>query len=349
VTATASAAVTVTDAAPVWPWPVEAARYDRRPELTANEREALDRLGMDVRRRRGYDRDAPEWRTVERLLRPLDDARAALWCPDSRYYRRAITDAIGLVLLRCGEDNTAFWGWSDADWSRLIGTSATEFERPWPGWIDGTIRPYITAYAYLLTGFTAFDRIGNFDKRPVAWRVFGRETVDGCIDRISDVLGTWGYRTRGAHDDRLRPVICMALLLNRSPLLEDLTTEAFERLRTHPQMSDWHVGALFGIQRAVATLGHCEPPSMSMHGSMPDIESGGWQRKTTPGAAELRRGGAGPRPMADRQAHGALARGRHVKNTSRSASAIGRGSRIGWRTEATRRTGRCRLAFPMNG
>jgi integrase len=272
VTATASAAVTVTDAAPVWPWPVEAARYDRRPELTANEREALDRLGMNVRRRRGYDRDAPEWRTVERLLRPLDDARAALWCPDSRYYRRAITDAIGLVLLRCGEDNTAFWGWSDADWSRLIGTSATEFERPWPGWIDGTIRPYVTAYAYLLTGFTAFDRIGNFDKRPVAWRVFGRETVDGCIDRISDVLGTWGYRTRGAHDDRLRPAICMALLLNRSPLLEDLTTEAFERLRTHPQMSDWHVGALFGIQRAVATLGHCEPPSMSMHGSMPDIE-----------------------------------------------------------------------------
>ena len=40
---------------------------------------------------------------------------------------------------------------------------------------------------------------------------------------------------------------------------------------------------------------------------------------------------------------------RLVRNASTAGSGIGRGSRIGVRTEATLRTGRCRLALPMNG
>jgi integrase len=64
----------------------------------------------------------------------------------------------------------------------------------------------------------------------------------------------------------------MALLLNRSPRIEDLTTEAFGRLRSHPGMARWHTGALFGIQRAVASLGFCDPPSMSVHGTMPTLK-----------------------------------------------------------------------------
>jgi len=266
------AAVIEAVAAGAWSWPIDSARYNRRPELTSRESAALRRLGMNVRRRRGYVRDAPEWRAITRLLRPLDDARAALWCPDTRHHRRAITDAIGLVLLRCAEEDTAFWGWTDEDWARLIGTSVAEFERPWPGWIDGTIRPYVTSYAYVLGNFTDFHYLGNFDKLPVAWRVFGRATVDDAIRRIGDVLGAWGYRIGRAHDDRLPTVICQALLLNRSPRLDDLTTAAFERLRQHPAMVRWQLGTLHGVQRAVAALGFCEPPSNSIHGSMPAIE-----------------------------------------------------------------------------
>jgi hypothetical protein len=67
--------------------------------------------------------------------------------PDARHHRRAITDAIGLVLLRCAEENTTFWAWLPSDWLRLIGAGVEEFERPWPGWIDGTVRPYVAAYA----------------------------------------------------------------------------------------------------------------------------------------------------------------------------------------------------------
>lgn len=261
-TAFPSAAAIETAAVPAWPWPVDLARYNRQPELTTLELEALRRLGTNVRRRRGYDREAPEWRVVKRLLRPLDDARAALWCPDTPHHRRAITDAIGLVLLRCAADNTTYWAWSEEEWARLIGTGVAEFERPWPGWIDGTVRPYVTSYAYLLCGFTAFRAIGNFDKIPVAYRVFGKDDADEAMKRVADVLGTWGYRTGHGEDQRLPTVLCMALLLNHSPRLEDLTTEAFGRLRSHPGMARWHTGALFGIQRAVASLGFCDPPSM---------------------------------------------------------------------------------------
>ncbi|MFG1687737.1 hypothetical protein ACGFNP_46805 [Nonomuraea sp. NPDC049269] len=117
-----SAAVSVTAAAPGWPWPVDLAGYDRRPDLTETELEALRRLGLNLRRRRCYDRDHSGWPVISRLLCPL--ARAALWCPDTPHHRRAITDAIGLVLLRCAEENTSFWAWSEQDWLRLIGVRA---------------------------------------------------------------------------------------------------------------------------------------------------------------------------------------------------------------------------------
>jgi integrase len=273
VTALPSAAVSVTAAAPVWPWPLDLARYHRRPELTDTELAALRRLGMNLRRRRCYDQDAPEWSVVSRLLQPLDNARAALWCPDTPHHRRAITDAIGLVLLRCAEENTTYWSWSEDDWQRLIGASTGEFERPWPGWIDGTVRPYVAAYAYLLSGFTAFHRLGNLNRPTLAWRVFGRDTVEQAIERIGDVLSAWGYRVGRDHgDDRLPTVICQALLLNRSPRLEDLTTDAFQRLRQQPALARCHIGALHGVQRAVAFLGFCAAPLASIHGSMPEIE-----------------------------------------------------------------------------
>ncbi|MET8630907.1 hypothetical protein ABZW30_45725 [Kitasatospora sp. NPDC004669] len=260
-TAPALAPLSETDGRPVWSWPIAPDRYNRRPDLTVLESEALRRLGMNLRRRRCYDRDAPEWDTIGRLLRPLDDARAAMHCPDTPHHRRAITDAIGLILLRAAELGTAYWAWTPDEWLRLIGTSADEFEKPWPGWIDGTVRPYVAAYGYLLCGFTDFDRLGPFNRLALTWRVFGTEPVDRSIQQVTDVLGRWGYRIGRGEDQRLPTVLCQALLLNRSPLLEDLTTDAFARLRKESACVRWHTGSLHGIQRAVAALGHCEPPS----------------------------------------------------------------------------------------
>ncbi|MFG1687741.1 hypothetical protein ACGFNP_46825 [Nonomuraea sp. NPDC049269] len=150
--------------------------------------------------------------------------------------------------------------------------SVAEFGHPWPGWIDGTVRPYVAAYAYLLGGFTSFDQLGGFNRLALSWRVFGKDVVDQAQEQITGLLEQWGYRLGRDSDHRMATVICQSLLLNRSPLLEDLTTEAFDRLRQSTGMRRWHLGALFGFQRAVAALGYCEPPSFSAHGTMPAIE-----------------------------------------------------------------------------
>ena len=56
-------------------------------------------------------------------------------------------------------------------------------------------------------------------------------------------------------------MLAQALLINRSPRLEDLSTEAFARLRAHPATDRRTTRpTLYALQRAVAELGHCQPP-----------------------------------------------------------------------------------------
>jgi hypothetical protein len=178
-----TAATTVTTVAATevsqWGWPIETDRYQRRAELTDAEREAITGLGWQLRRRRGYDHAATEWHSVGWLVRPLDDAVAALhWSTDTRAHRGFAGDAIALVLLRCAESGRAFWGWSDDDWIALLGTSIEQFQRPWPIRVDATVRPYVAALAYLIGGFTDFDRLGPFGRQVLARRVFGSDAVE---------------------------------------------------------------------------------------------------------------------------------------------------------------------------
>ena len=91
-----------------WEWLFGAAAFDRR-ELSRRERHCLVELGADLLRRRDYRDDQGIWQPVDRLLRPVEAARAALrWHPaDTRHHRRFAIDAIGLVLLRSGQLGTA--------------------------------------------------------------------------------------------------------------------------------------------------------------------------------------------------------------------------------------------------
>ena len=81
---------------------------------------------------------------------------------------------------------------------------------------------------------------------------------------------------QGNHDsagaERDMPWVAIRPVVNAIRVLERMVTKAFEQLRTHPAFARWQVGTLHGIQRAVAALGHCDPPSMAKHGSMPAIE-----------------------------------------------------------------------------
>ncbi|MFD4655925.1 tyrosine-type recombinase/integrase [Kitasatospora sp. NPDC058444] len=256
---------------PAWAWSIDLARHDRRGLLTEAEAEALRTLGIDQLRQHDLTADAEPLRPIARLVRPLADAFNALhWPPKDRHQRRYARDAAGLVLLRCGELRRAFWGWSVQEWADLIDTDGAKFRRTWGGQIGPNAQPFVIAYAYLLGEFTAFDRLGRFMRPTLARRVFGGELVDAAIQQICTVLADWGYR-RDA--EKPAAAICQVLLLNRSPRLEDLSTDALAALRESPAMSGQWGTDLHGIHRAVAALGHADPPP-SVHEAGPAAMEG---------------------------------------------------------------------------
>ena len=258
---TSPSAVSRPDSAGHWRWPVDLARYDTAPLLRAAEQDAITELGVgNLRRLARHDPAAQGWQQVRRLLRPLDAAAAALEGPLTSHRRRAMLDAAAVVLLRCAETGRSYWAWTEEEWAGLLGQDQHGFRKAAPGWADDAVRPYLAAHAFLLGGFTAFYRLGSFSRLTLAWRVFGRDRVDGEIGRIRLVLAGWGYRL-GRDDDQLLPMVaCQVLLLNRSPHLEDLSTELFERVRRERLLPAARGNTLHAMQRAVAGLGFCDPP-----------------------------------------------------------------------------------------
>jgi len=266
------------DSSGPWRWPVDPARYDRAPLLRAAEKDAIIELGVgSLRRLARHDPAARGWQQIRRLLRPLDDAAAALEDPPTSHRRRAMLDATAVVLLRCAETGRSYWTWTEEEWACLLGQDQHGFRKAAPGWADDAVRPHLAAHAFLLGGFTAFCRLGSFSRLTLARRVFGRSRVDSEIGRIRSVLAGWGYRL-GRDDDQLLPMVaCQVLLLNRSPHLEALSTGLFEQIRRERLLPAAQGSTLHAMQRAVAELGFCDPPQPSAAVRRPARAGGGAQ------------------------------------------------------------------------
>ena len=244
-----------------WRWPVDPARYDTAPVLRDAEKDAIAELGVgSLRRLASHDPAARQWGQVRRLLRPLDDVSAALEAPSTAHRRRAMLDAAAVVLLRCAETGRTYWSWADEDWAGLLGQDQQGFRKAAPGWADDAVRPHLAAHAFLIGGFADFYRLGGFSRLALAWRVFGRDRVDGEIARIRSVLAGWGYQLGRDGDQMLPMVACQMFLLNRSPHLDELSTGLFERARRERLLPAARGNTLHAMQRAVAKLGFCEPP-----------------------------------------------------------------------------------------
>lgn len=250
---TATAAADQPDSHRRWKSPIEAGRYDTTPALRGSEKDAIAELGVENPRRLArHDPAVRGWRLIRRLLRPLDDAAAALRVPVTSHRRRAMLDATAVVLLRCAQTGRSFWSWTEPEWAGLIGADLHEFRAAMPRWADDAVRPYLAAHAFLLGGFTSFYRLGSFSRLALAWNIFGRDLADAEIGRIRSVLAGWGYQLGRAEDTLLPTVVCQVLLLNRSPHLEDSSTELFEWIRRERLLPAARGNTLHAMQRAVA-------------------------------------------------------------------------------------------------
>jgi len=251
--------------------------FDRRPALRPEEAAALAALSplqLRCNRARGIPRrTAPQWRALARLVAPLDAARAAVHHGDALRYRRVGAQAAAVVLQHCAESGRAWWGWTSWDWVAVCGPSSQAFHTAQPLPTETRVRPFTIALAYLLGEFIDFQHLGKFNRLQLARMVFGVEPVEDAISRVGAAMDRWGYRGQAPDDGRYRlpGVLAQALLINRSPRLADLTTEAFDALRAHPASSGRHPSALHALQRVVADLGHCDPPVRSGFNHAPGI------------------------------------------------------------------------------
>jgi integrase len=239
-------------------------RWDRRIAISEKEAAALLALGRQrLRRNKAVGiprRTAPHWLALARLTEPLDATLAGLHHGDHVRFRRAGRQAAAIVLQHCADTGRSWWGWTPWEWARLCGGSAREFTAAQPLPTDPTVRPFVVALAYLLGGFSDFHGLGTFNRLHLACLIFGEPAVDEAMCCAEEVLDRWGYHISKGTRSRMRGVFSQALLLNRSPRLDDLDTAAFAALRAHPA-TDGHQGSmLYALQRAVAELGHCDPP-----------------------------------------------------------------------------------------
>jgi hypothetical protein len=178
-----------------------------------------------------------------------------------------MADATAMILLRCAHLGRSYWGWSVGEWTEAIGVDQACFRRSAPTWADDAVRSYVSSHAYLLGGFNEFHRLGSLQRLTLAWRIFGRDRVDAGIKTIRAVLDQWGYQL-GSDDDKLLPMVaCQLFLLNRSPHVEDLTTDLFDRVRDERLFGGARLNALHAVQRSVAALGFCQPPVLTNGGS----------------------------------------------------------------------------------
>ena len=139
----------------------------------------------------------------------------------------------------------------------LIGTSSEEFRRTWPWPVDTGIRPYRLALAYLVGGFSSLHCVGRFHRPALAWRLFGRGTVEDAAGQVSKVLSAWGYH---GTEDHWESALCCLLLVNRSPFLHDLTGELLQETRASKLIGTRLDITVYAIHRALASLGYATPP-----------------------------------------------------------------------------------------
>ncbi|MGY2011991.1 tyrosine-type recombinase/integrase [Nocardia gipuzkoensis] len=246
-----------------WISPLAGRHFDTAIEVRPREAEAITELGVEnLRRLKNHDPDAPGWRTIRRLLLPIETVNAGLDSPPTPHRQRAMLDTAAVLLVRCAETRQSFWGWTTDEWTHMLGRTQTEFHRHAPGWAQDEVRPYLATHAYLLGSFTEFHRLGSFQRLTLSWRIFGKERVNREIGRLRTVLLKWGYKL-GRDDDSLLPMVtCQLFLVNRSPHLDDLNTELFDRFRGDRLVDGTRLNTLYAVQRAVAALGFCDPPQL---------------------------------------------------------------------------------------
>lgn len=239
-----------------WRWPLDLTTCDRSPTPTSSEAAALSTLARRLHTWR-TGRGA-EWAVVERLVRPLAEARAVVEVRNRRQARTA-DRAVAQLLLETLTRGSTIWGWSSAIWIDVLGRDQRAFLAAHGRWAHSDVRQHMVGIAYLLRCLPDLRALGHFERERLAVKVFGSESVTTAIAPVEEILAAWGYADHGTGRG-IRRAICEALLANGSPLLQDLSVETLAGLRQGAPPGTR--ATLHQVHRALAALGIMPAPEL---------------------------------------------------------------------------------------
>ncbi len=238
---------------PLWQWPVDLAAYDREPALRDPERAALAAwLAHPPPPGRAWT--APP---LPRLVAPLTAILTVYRINHAS--QREVMQVLALEMHRRG---TAFWAWTADQWQESLAETVTAFGQRY-GW---HYKPYLARttlclIAYVLCDYTAWAAAGRVVLRlSLARKLFGTAVLTATMEQMTAVLYAWGYTPKLYRS--LLSELCYVLLLNRSPYLEDLTTERLALLQDQTSSKTLRAG-LFKVARVLVTLGLSTQPLAS--------------------------------------------------------------------------------------
>lgn len=238
-------------APPHWQWPVDISSYDRTPQLSAQEQ---GELAVMVDR---FARGILPWRNssriiLQRLTHPLYDVFQLIETK-TRFYSRIAH----IMLEEMHYRQTSFWAWSESEWLETIGQHDGDFHRRHKGKKNDAFRQSLAAVGYLLCRFHAFTLVDRINPYPLACKVFGRQRVNEAVQRIHHPLTSWGYAR--ARYDAIKNALCVVLLSNQSPFLEDIALPLLESLQAS-QMQRYLKPDLYLISLALVHLDLLQTP-----------------------------------------------------------------------------------------
>jgi hypothetical protein len=228
---------------------VDVTTYDRDPELSQDEYNVLDAImHRPGKRTGGWGKQAH--RVLQRLLRPLYDVYDI-----SGTNRNTRRRSVSRLLVEMHQRRTAFWGWDHDEWLETVCPNYAQFYRRHKE--CAVSRQYIAAVSYLLCDFNDVQFFGQFHPSYLAPKVFGQEAVNAAMSIVHETLLGWGF-TPYFRNQRTNE-LCLALINNHSPRLEDLTFERLAALRDG-QMPEYLKGHLSTLSRVLVSLGIMEKP-----------------------------------------------------------------------------------------
>ncbi|UOG77432.1 tyrosine-type recombinase/integrase (plasmid) [Hymenobacter tibetensis] len=223
-------------------WPSQLVLFDRAASLTNHEKILLATWinHAPADKHKAHRNRHQELHPLQRLIQPIESIFACCKYNDpSLKYKFA---CCALLLKEMYERQTSMWAWSEDTWLEIVGVTQLEFSDRYGDfridWLPmlptaHCLRPILVNCAYLIKRFPIHQAITNCHIAQSARRILGDKAISYAIETVRTAMREMG-RSAYYNVPGLTECLCLALLLNQKPELEELTVDLLKEVAAKP-------------------------------------------------------------------------------------------------------------------